>query len=240
MSLQRVTITGADDNSKYYELYEISQRYPFVEWGILVSRSREDSPRFPSREWIKDFSQFSSRQRMFTSMHVCGHWTRQILVGTLDWTDLPDIVRTAQRVQMNTHSLPHVVKDEMITCLLKNNETYVGEDREFIFQWDDLNKNIATLAQPHIRNVSMLFDLSGGAGIVPKNWVGPHQTIPCGYAGGLGPDNVLSEIERIEKVLPENYNYWIDMERNVRTEDDSTLDLEKVCKVLSLCEPLIK
>lgn len=50
--LERVTITGADDSTDISQLVELSQEFPFVEWGILVSRRSEGGPRFPSREWI--------------------------------------------------------------------------------------------------------------------------------------------------------------------------------------------
>jgi hypothetical protein len=38
MRLKTVTITGADDAVDPEELLQIQQRYPFVEWGILLSR----------------------------------------------------------------------------------------------------------------------------------------------------------------------------------------------------------
>ena len=37
MILDRVTITGADDSIHVEQLAELSQAYPYVEWGILVS-----------------------------------------------------------------------------------------------------------------------------------------------------------------------------------------------------------
>ena len=36
MSLNCVTITGADDETDSQALQELSARYPFVEWGILI------------------------------------------------------------------------------------------------------------------------------------------------------------------------------------------------------------
>jgi hypothetical protein len=40
MILDRVTITGADDDVDIGDLVDLSARYPFVEWGILSSSSR--------------------------------------------------------------------------------------------------------------------------------------------------------------------------------------------------------
>jgi hypothetical protein len=45
--LERVTITGADDSTSIDEMLALSRRFPFVEWGILVSKRHEGSYRFP-------------------------------------------------------------------------------------------------------------------------------------------------------------------------------------------------
>lgn len=52
----------------------------------------------------------------------------------------------------------------------------------------------------------------------------------CGYAGGIGPENVVEQIGNIESVC--NQAYWIDMERRVRADDDSYLNMAKVRRVL--------
>ena len=41
MPLNRVTITGADDNTPVEALNDLAAEFPFVEFGILVSRARE-------------------------------------------------------------------------------------------------------------------------------------------------------------------------------------------------------
>lgn len=85
-----------------------------------------------------------------------------------------------------------------------------------------------------------LFDTSGGAGIVPRVWPIPLASIPYhGYAGGLGPETLERELERIAEAAGDT-RVWIDMERRVRSEDDERLDLDKVRRVLALCEPLVR
>lgn len=107
--LERVTITGADDRSDIKKLLEISEEHPFVEWGILVSLRSEGMPRFPGREWIDEFVAAcrESNKPIDVSMHVCGKWVRQLLVGELEWSDLPSVCDIAQRVQINTHAELH-------------------------------------------------------------------------------------------------------------------------------------
>jgi len=56
MKLDRVTITGADNSvENMHEIFDLSQQFPFVEWGILVSHSSVGKPRFPSLMWIETF-----------------------------------------------------------------------------------------------------------------------------------------------------------------------------------------
>lgn len=63
--LRRVTLTGADDTVSPHELAALSARYPFVEWGILVSRCPPEHGRhrFPSLPWLEPVQQERDRQR---------------------------------------------------------------------------------------------------------------------------------------------------------------------------------
>ena len=80
MNLKRVTITGADDSTSIPELVNLSKEFPFVEWGILVSKRHEGEFRFPSRHWIERFSDVAGRAKLNVSTHVCGVWVRQMFV----------------------------------------------------------------------------------------------------------------------------------------------------------------
>jgi phosphoribosylanthranilate isomerase len=85
----------------------------------------------------------------------------------------------------------------------------------------DVYKQIVAL------NHEVLFDASGGRGIL-GDWHSPIPGKICGYAGGLGPDNVLQELEKISAIC--NKPFWIDMEGKLRTDDK--FDLTKCVAVL--------
>jgi hypothetical protein len=224
MYLNKVTITGADDSTGILQLVELSEEFPFVEWGILVSRRQEGSYRFPSREWMDRLAAVSGRLQL--SMHICGAWVRQMFVGELDWTDLPVLLQNCQRIQINTHAERHA----STVALLPQLDTH--KDKQIIFQWDGVNDHLTYVALAHGLNVAALFDTSGGAGILPKEWPAQTGKFPCGYAGGLGPGNVVENIRKIESLC--SAPYWIDMERRVRTHDDSALNMDSVKEVLRL------
>ena len=168
---------------------------------------------------------------MNLSTHVCGAWVRQMFVGKMDWINLPVVANVSQRVQINTHAEEHVSTRQMMDTLEKRSES------QFIFQWDGVNNHLIYAAKACGLNVAALFDTSGGAGVLPEKWLSPANEFPCGYAGGLGPDNVMEQVRKIEAVCRKPY--WIDMERRVRTEDDSALDMAAVRSVLEQMDGLL-
>lgn len=236
-NLNRVTITGADDSTSIPDLVAISAIYPFVEWGILVSKRQEGGPRFPRHDWIERFSLAAEKHKLSVSMHVCGLWVRQMFVNELDWRELSLCLGVAQRIQINTHAERHVSTTGLVESLGLASHLSPAGRRQFIFQWDGVNDHLAHAVAAYGLDVAALFDTSGGAGILPDSWPSGIQ-LPCGYAGGLGPDNVVRQLERIEQRCSKPF--WIDMERNVRTEDDSALDLRKVREVLYACRQYMR
>lgn len=80
--LYRITFTGADDKTNPLDLADISARYPFVEWGILIG-SRMSVPRMPSKKWIEDVLGLKRAlsHSFQLSLHVCGAPLRTIAAG---------------------------------------------------------------------------------------------------------------------------------------------------------------
>lgn len=104
--------------------------------------------------------------------------------------------------------------------------------KRFIFQSDGVNDNLANAMHSHDVPVAALFDTSGGTGSLPGTWPTLRPEFPFGFAGGLGPDNVLAQLDQINKVCSDDFPTWIDMETRVRVEDNSALDMAKVRNVL--------
>lgn len=225
--LDTVTITGADDNTPVSALVDLSAEFPFVEWAILVSGKQEGSFRFPARKWIDNFVA-TVPAAMDVSMHMCGGWVRRLLAGSLDWDELPaSLVERTSRIQINTHAEPHV----STTGLFETLGDAAGV--QWIFQLDGINDHLLEFALHRQISAVGLFDQSHGAGVLPSEW--QESKTYRGYAGGLGPENVVEQIGKIQQVA--TGNFWIDMEGRVRTHE--RLDLAKVRKVLELCAPLV-
>lgn len=261
MILDRVTITGADNSINPDELEKISKQYPFVEWGILFSESREGGSRFPTIDWVEKLVERDRVMDMRLSAHICGRWVRTLLQdGRWEWIDR-FLSKTVyfRRVQLNFHSSLHKVQSLEFLRALRREPGF-----QYIFQMDGTNDDVLGLVRQARIDAVGLFDSSGGLGVVPQSWPDPisepiqvegghgdTDTIKAplysGYAGGIGPDNIVEQIENIRKVVdfafPPHYaiesRVWIDMETKVRSEDDKKFDLDKVVKCLDLAQPFI-
>lgn len=79
-----------------------------------------------------------------------------------------------------------------------------------------------------------------GAGVLPEVWGKQLKGYFTVYAGGLGLDNLKSELDKIEHSVCAG-EIWIDMETNVRSysvENGDYFDLEKCEDVLKLVKKL--
>ena len=77
--------------------------------------------------------------------------------------------------------------------------------------------------------------------MLPERWDHPlaKTAIPCGFAGGLSPENVASQIEKILPVVGET-PFWIDAETHLRSDDDRRFDLERVRRFLEEARPYVQ
>jgi hypothetical protein len=247
MNLDRVTITGPDDSIGHpSNLLPLTEAFPFVEWGILVSESvgTDGGPRFPSAAWVRELTKLAEQTPLSLSMHLCGRWVRDLLLGNLSvpayLTDGPWF----QRIQLNFHAERTPCNgDKFFDALLS-----LGE-RQFIFQIDGAHGNRHLEAvyvenggeHEHVIDAVPLFDVSGGAGILPREWPKPQYMNTdgdhCyhGYAGGLGPENLTEQLPLISDASG-GTRIWIDMETRVRSDDDRQFDLAKVRRCLEASE----
>lgn len=231
MKLDRVTITGADDSIDPESLAALSIEYPFAEWGILFSRSREGSPRYPTLEWLFRLEGVAKRGPLKLSAHLCGGLVRAVvLAGMLPHRELDFLWPHLERVQLNFHGEYHRACPEFTDLLRKH------ADKSWILQHDGVNDGLIMAFMAHSdARVYPLFDTSGGAGRLPKEWPKPIWNY-CGYAGGLGPDNLEHELGRIREAAGDA-RIWIDMETKVRSDDDQKFDLGKVEQCLKIAAP---
>lgn len=225
MKLTRVTITGADDGVPYLPLLELSQRYPFVEWGILVSSKRIGTARYPQPWWRTTFAYHAEQCKAQYSYHLCGQLARDALAGDLELAPAP-------RMQLNGFSsfvLPGLALAKRF------------RDVDWILQCSHLAalRRADDLFRSY-PNVCALWDQSGGNGRTLESWPLPRLDIagaPLSYSGGITEDTVQGLLTKLTG-NPEPNVFGIDLETGARTDD--TFDLGKVERILKLCAPFVE
>ena len=239
MKIKKVTITGADNDTDIREMVKISQQYPFVEWGILFSPKRLGEPRYPDYWWLSDLRTKRIEQKMNLSAHLCGGYTREMLMGKTDYLDnmpIKNFLAIFSRFQLNFNVSRTELDCDKFFPLLKK----LGWN--FILQHNNSNEMICNESIIRLQPISFLYDSSGGRGTIASEWKSPigdfghpPKIFFTGYAGGLSPENLAEELIKIEKVcndLDANSEIWIDVESRVRT--NGKLDMKKVKSFLEI------
>lgn len=218
---EHVTFTGAGDPSQIPAMRSIHRKYPGrVEWGILLSESQAGTGRYPRRGDSADFF----RANMYTSAHVCGELARLASSApavfkaraTGDWMRFAFEMGSGPGAVQINHSEPQLSSLRWLRKVL--GKRIIAQCRARAF--------------PASRDVEWIFDQSGGRGETPQSIPPHYQKRLVGYAGGIGPANVLAFIERINGASGDNCGpYWLDMESSLRGPGD-TFDLGAVEQVL--------
>lgn len=201
-----ITFTGVDEHTDLEILSALSALYPGkVEWGVLVSRKQQaaGNSRYPSDTFIESLRGRGLR----LAAHLCGAIAERANQNeTLGFT-----LSGFNRVQVN-HGAPNVsfltalASEERVSVIAQSRDPYVIERGG---------------------EISWLYDCSGGRGVRPEKFPEARGDEGwCGYAGGIGPDNVLEVLAKIDAP-----RFWIDMESGVRDTFDR-FDLDKVRSVL--------
>jgi hypothetical protein len=218
---QFVTFTGVDRFTDLKRARELQEKYP-IEWALLYSPTRTDN-RYATPELIEE----ASRGVTHFAVHLCGAAAK----WALEWDTKRDsfiyrLTMHADRVQINARETDYRDTGLLRFCDRRPTIRQV-RGKKFPSKVDEI--------------LFYLYDRSGGRGTTPNEWPEPPAGIflehtlgdQVGYAGGFGPGKVRPFIETFMNRFP-TANYWIDMETNVRDEDDR-FDLDKCQRV---CEEI--
>lgn len=229
MNLTKVTFTGIDGRTDVDRLVDIHRRYPYVEFGVLMSYDWPyNGNRFPNPVFLKCLD----GKGIPLSLHLCGTLAVNVLKG-----DVSSAVSLCDgcydlfsRMQLN---VPANGMFQEIRSLM-----HTGNVREVIVQMrsayllEDFLKGFIP------KGVSYLLDSSGGRGIDTPLDIVNYSDVHIGYAGGIGVENVEQKLRKLLE-YDSDEKFWIDMETKVRNSDD-WFDLDKVEKILEISDSLMK
>lgn len=238
MSLELVSLTGADDHVAPEAMAALSAQYPFVEWAILYFPEKEGTSRNPSGVWRENFL---ALKLPYTAAHLCGVQVFRELLNPATAPSLITDLSRYRRIQLNINARRPEFTDEEVQAIYRTLhqaglrlilQHHAGSERV-------IEQFLCDLDEEGMKRVDILFDASKGTGQRPDAWPAPHRfNLFCGYAGGLGPDVMESELPKIKAAVAQAQSrrelpYWIDMESGIRTEN--AFDLEKAERVLAFC-----
>lgn len=230
MRLTGVTITGADESVTPYDLCELSDAFPWVEWGVLLSATREGKEaRYPARGWIDNLLERASGTVSFAG-HLCGQWSRDAIGGPFLWAMArPGHFLRFRRLQFNGAECSAATLDRL------GDYKKAFPDKGFIVQCGGF-PNKAPTGGPQF-----LLDRSGGRGIELTEFPAPAPGVYCGYSGGLGPDNLGAVLAGLT-AMPGDAPFWVDLESKARSDVDgrSVFDLAKVRRCLEIAAPFVR
>lgn len=226
MKLKQITFTGIGPDIDVKTLLKIQKEYPIVEWGVLLSENwKENGKRF-----FDPYELYRLKyQGLNLSCHLCGHIAKRALNN--DWGPAFEICKSSfamfQRCQLNIAGY----KDNPAKLDIRIPDTL----NEVIIQQKSATEIDLWCSGLPNHQLSVLLDASGGRGIdTPVRVL--NTSLKVGYAGGINPDNVCEKLHYLMSE-PMAQNFWIDMESGVRTDDE--FDIDKVLKVLSICDEVL-
>jgi phosphoribosylanthranilate isomerase len=228
--LSKITLTGVDMTVDVISLAEqVASIDPTVtiEFALLYrgdDAARTVGGRFNTANSLKKFVEVASYfpVNVHSAIHLCGVAVNEFINGRgpgydLSW-DFSRVQLNFQANRIDVEALKARVEAEI--------------DHKIIIQHNVDNQSLCErLADRH--NVSFLFDQSCGKGVLQNDY--PNAVSDrCGYAGGLGPLNLHTEVPKII-AASRGRAKWVDMETGVRSESDAFCTKRAVDAVVAFC-----
>lgn len=231
MILETITCSGIREHNGIEDILNLGKTYPMAEFAVQAHPSKFSFGE-PRHAWFYTLMEKACETDINLAMHVNSEWRTEICHGTIpgDIKYMWDMKRPngkpiIGRIQININggNESFIFMANKVADIIRE-YPYI----EFIFQYTPRQRK--RLERLDAKNVpfSMLFDASGGRGKLPKRW---HEPImpnhKMGYSGGLKPENVADNLDKISTVLTCDYKTWIDAEKGLTAVDTGKFDVAR-------------
>ena len=225
MNLKYITCSDPREFNDIHDIVKLAKISPRVEIAIQAHPSKM-SRGMPRNEWFHELAQYVVRDKhkVNFAIHVNREWCDDICRTGKIPGELMEFfyVLNGNQLLIKRWQL-NVPRETIINTNIKSlgHLFESNKDRDFIIQYNVNTKNMVSDLFWHSSvDFSLLYDASGGRGISPDKWQEPvFPTISQGYSGGLSPENVQSNLDKISFVVPANHDIWIDAEGKLKTDD---------------------
>lgn len=235
MQLKYITCSDPREFNNINDIISLGNISPLVEIAVQSHPSKM-SPGMPRFQWFQELIlqvATNKSSKINLAMHVnreyCDTICRfgEIPIEIKQFFDFADEKGNpiVKRIQLNMpKDAAENINIKKLSELISNRPT-----QEFILQYNDKTKDIVHRIGQTATKFSVLYDASGGCGLLPSAWEKPvFQNHFQGYAGGISPDNVTYNLDKIDSVVWEKKRpIWIDAEGKLKQNDMFNIDLAK-------------
>lgn len=230
MNIQTITCSDPREDTPVSALVGFMNEYPDVEVAVQATPSK--MARGTKRAvWFDELiSAVRNNPRALNlALHVNMEWCDKMCLG-----DIPDQLydyfgalrsdgaSVIRRWQLNYSGS----KTARFDALSMAGMMIRYPDREFILQYDGTQKNMSRILEldGFYKHFSVLYDASGGNGIMPTYYDAPVLGHKTGYSGGLRAANVAGALDKIA-IAARRATIWIDAEGGLKKPGTKTFDI---------------
>ncbi len=239
MNLRYITCSDIRENILVNDVINLLKISPKVEIGVQAHSSNMANGK-PRNAWLNKILDTSNS--LYTPLNIALHvnydWCNAFCTGRIP-PELQMLLNRKHKItgtplikrwQLNIGDNTITPKAKQVAKIISSYPGY-----EFIFPYNtnaQLQKFIDKLNNTGVR-FSLLFDASYGNGITPVSWQRPvYFEHYQGYAGGLSPENVTENLDKIAKVAGNRRDIWIDAEGRLMKPGTRVFDLYRAEKYI--------
>jgi len=221
MKLRYITCSDPREHNSIKSIIDLAH-LPHAEIAVQCHPSAMDKG-MPRNVWFNELL-YAVRgvNHVNLAIHVNQKWANEICVNG----KIPDIILNwiraekyynhpiIKRIQLN---MPRLAAENINADALAK-VFHDFKNQEFIVQYNERTKSAIEKLNKTGAKFSILFDASGGNGILPEIWQKPvYENHPFGYSGGISPENVSQNLDKIQNVTGKDYETWIDAEGRLKS-----------------------
>lgn len=231
MFLKTIVCSGINEKNDVNEAVRFLEDHPCVEFGIQCS-PRKASYQTPRLEWLQELTAKLGEKQI--KGRIALHLNEGFVTSFCEGMVPPEIIEllnnddTIGRLQLNFKIGRETFGGKTVPDLIKLQDTINSVPmHRIILSASQPNLPFIQKAYHQGMKFDVLFDDSFGEGILPDKRRPPlFEDLFQGYAGGLSPENIVQELNKISQVAKKCV--FIDAEGKLK--DNNSFSFEKAEK----------
>jgi len=225
MSLSRITCSGIREFAPFDKIINILNLSEKVEFSV-ISNSITMKSKTDGNEWLFELLDLSSKmsQSLNIKIHLTDDWGQLfgskgiIPADILDWffnINMNNGKPVVKNWQIDLDKDPNLFNLDKVSRIISNNP-----ELEFSFLYHPaLHRKFSRLKDMNIK-----FSLLYGTEYAYNNksrWSRPvFDTTPQGYLGGINGNNVDFNLDKINALVPQDLDFWIEANKTLINKSD--------------------